>query len=214
MQDTIFENPEKQISLSNDKDDLGKVSFVLIKGHDKLHQAIELPKPAFSVESGREIFAKWVPVFEKISQTYLTDANGYDLIERDVFRNTNSEAFSSSFYPVDASITMHDFEKERAFTVWNDRPQAGSVQYDKSIKLLVQRAIGTNDRGGLYENLYANEGRSSEVLSVNFEIKAYDYKESGKWIAQRERGIMAISSQEYELMSVHEDLDYYKRQKN
>jgi hypothetical protein len=56
-----------------------------------------------------------------MAHTYQTDANGYDLIEREVFKNDN-EPFSASFYPVDASITMHDFYGKRSFTVWNDRP--------------------------------------------------------------------------------------------
>ncbi len=140
-------------TLSYHKRDLGKLSFILMKGHDKLYQSVQLPEPSIEPNSGREIFAKWEPKYDDIAHTFWTDANGYDLIERRVFTNDN-EPFSASFYPVDASITMHDFYGKRSFTVWNDRPQAGSVHYDKSIKLLVQRALLTNDHGGIGEKLY------------------------------------------------------------
>ena len=80
---------------------------------------------------------------------------------------------------------MHDFDGERSFSVWNDRPQAGSVHYDKSIKLLVQRALLTNDHGGIGEKLYKGRGVSDEILTVNFQVKAYPTSEAGKWIAAR-----------------------------
>lgn len=115
------------VPLSNDVSEMGKVSFILMKGHDKLHQTIQLPKLHISSTDGLEVFAKWEPQYDQIGHAFWTDANGYDLIEREVFRKDSDEAFSASFYPVDASITMHDYFGKRSFTVWNDRPQAGSV---------------------------------------------------------------------------------------
>lgn len=169
-----------------------------MKGHDRLHQSVQLPKPTLQEDSGREIFAKWEPKYEDIAHTFWTDANGYDLIERDVFKN-DSESFSASFYPVDASITMHDSIGERSFTVWNDRPQAGSVHYDKSIKLLVQRALLINDHGGIDELLYQDRGVPDQILTVNFQVKAYPSHEAGKWIATRKRSVVALSSFEQKL---------------
>ena len=99
------------------------------------------------------MFAKWVPEFEEIAHDFITDANGFELVSHEVFRN-GSAPFAASFVPVDASITMRDFAEASSFTVWNDRPQAGSVHYDKSIKLLLQRALRTNDHGGIPTKLY------------------------------------------------------------
>lgn len=85
---------------------------------------------------------------DQYSQTYFTDANGFDLIERSVMR-TDIDYFTKELYPVDASITMQDYAKTRAFTVWNDRPQAGSVHDDKSIKLLIDRRTKQHDNAGV-----------------------------------------------------------------
>ena len=56
----------------------------------------------------REIFAKWSVQINQQSPTYFTDANGFDLVERHVFK-TGIDKFSKMMYPVDASITMVDF---------------------------------------------------------------------------------------------------------
>ena len=42
-------------------------------------------------------------------------------------------------------------ESDSLFVVWNDRPQAGVVQYDSAIKLLVDRRVNTVDSGGVDE---------------------------------------------------------------
>ena len=97
----------------------GRASFILLKGHDKLHQEIELP--VLEARIGREFFAKWVPDFAFLDMQYLTDANGYDLVAREVFKS-GSASFSSSFYPVDNSITITDFGQLNSMTIWNDRP--------------------------------------------------------------------------------------------
>lgn len=85
---------------------------------------------------GREIFAKWVPKFDNIAPSFITDANGYDLVSHPTYVD-DSEYFSASFVPVDASITASDYARTRMVTIWNDRPQAGSVHGDGSINLLV-----------------------------------------------------------------------------
>lgn len=137
---------------SNHNGSVGRISFTLLRGHSKLHQSIDLPR--FSVDrgmAGREIFAKWVPHFMEIDEEYLTDANGFDLVSRKVYPKASLEYFSSAFFPVDASITIKSrvgagtTDTQKSLTVWNDRPQAGSVQYDKSIKLLIDRRVMTSD---------------------------------------------------------------------
>jgi len=47
---------------------------------------------------------------DQFSHTYFTDANGFDLIERDVMR-TDVDYFTKELYPVDASITMQNYAK-------------------------------------------------------------------------------------------------------
>ena len=64
---------------------LGRISFILMKGHSKLYQQVTLPR--FHVgqfEDGKEIFAKWTPHFDEVSSEYLTDSNGFDLITRKI----------------------------------------------------------------------------------------------------------------------------------
>ena len=56
----------------------------------------------------------------------------------------------------------------RLFTVWNDRPQAGSVHYDGSLKLLIDRQIKTQDRGGISEPMTSSAYRDQESLQLEF----------------------------------------------
>ena len=70
---------------------------------------------------GREVFATWVPDFKPIAHKFITDANGYDLVSHPVYQD-GSEPFAASFVPVDVSISASDYENNRMFTVWNDRP--------------------------------------------------------------------------------------------
>ena len=149
MNDCLLKHTQKY-GLKDDKTETGRISFTLLKGHDRLYQKIELP--LFKGAIGREFFAKWTSEYSFLDSQYLTDANAYDLVARDVFKS-GSGAFSSSFYPIDNSITMTDFDKLNSITIWNDRPQAGSVHDDKSIKLLIDRNIKSNDNGGIPELL-------------------------------------------------------------
>ena len=88
-----------------------------------------------------------------MGKEYWTDTNGYDLIKREVFQ-TLSKDFSASFYPVTSQITAMDASETKSFTVFNDRPQAGSVHYDKSIKLLIDRRVKSNDNGGIPDPMF------------------------------------------------------------
>ena len=123
-----------------------------MKDHDTVHLQIELPRmdPA---TSGREFFALWTPTYSVMSDEYLTDANGFDIVTRQVYKN-NSGPFSASFYPVTSSITMGDLQGQNSFTVWNDRAQAGSVHKEGGIKLLIDRRVRTNDIGGIPEVMW------------------------------------------------------------
>ena len=72
-------------------------------------------------------------------------------------------------FPVDASITAFNKSNDETFTVWNDRPQAGAVHYNGTIKLLIDRRVGTVDNGGVDDLMYEYE--TDEQLSLNFKVK-------------------------------------------
>ena len=99
--------------------------------------------------------------------------------------------------PVDVSITARDESKKKAFTVWNDRPQAGAVHYDKSVKLLIERAVRTKDKGGIGEEMYDGKHKPSEKQTFNFQVMAYPTEAGGKWLARRERTMLALNSNRY-----------------
>lgn len=70
----------------SDQKALGRIQFILMYGSKKLQQRIELPRFAINEQvGGREVFAKWTPDYESISEDYLTDVNGFSLIKRKVF---------------------------------------------------------------------------------------------------------------------------------
>ena len=58
-------------------------------------------------------------------------------------------------------------ESQSLFVVKNDRPQAGNVQYDNSINLLIDRRVRTIDGGGVDEKL---SDRQHEPLHHGFKI--------------------------------------------
>lgn len=74
-----------QVNKSPAEKDIGKISFILMKGHSKLHQTIDLPFYNERSEGDSEIFAVWTPAYEKISNQFFTDANGFDMKTRDVY---------------------------------------------------------------------------------------------------------------------------------
>lgn len=171
----------EKLQLKDKPEQTGRVSFMLLKGHDRVYQTVKLPL-YITPGLGREYFAKWTPEFEFIDSSYLTDANGYNLMSREVFKS-GTDQFSAAFFPVDTSITIRDFAKERSLTVWNDRPQAGSVQDDKSIKLLIDRFVKTVDDGGITEAMVPYRPKST--LDLHFSLRAYPTREEGTWLALR-----------------------------
>ena len=125
------------------------------------------------------------------------DANGYDIVKRDVFR-LGEEPFSSSFFPLDSSISLTDYAEENAFTVWNDRPQGGAVHSDKSIIINVQRYVKTIDNGGLPSSMYGSTHYPDDKTVLNFQIMAYPAPEMDNWTAPRTRTLMAVVADKYE----------------
>ena len=122
-----------------------------MKGHDEIHQTVTIPRIQCSADNSREIFGVWTPYFDRtqafrsdqISDEYITDAQGLELIKRKVYQD-KSEEFSKVFFPVDAVISMSDRNNKNSLTVWNDRPQAGAVMSNSDsggIKLLIDRRV-------------------------------------------------------------------------
>ena len=96
---------------------------------------------------------------------------------------------------------MTDFNRLNSITIWNDRPQAGSVHDDKSIKLLIDRKIKSNDNGGIPELL--QPFRPDVNLHLHFSLKAYPTEEQGKWLAKRSRSLQTFHSDAFELKKSH-----------
>lgn len=82
--------------------------MTLIEGNEKIHQLIDLPRldPG---EEGREIFATWKSDLQGMSDTYFTDSNAFELIERRVFMDNEDDVFSSSFNPVNSFICQLNY---------------------------------------------------------------------------------------------------------
>ena len=116
--------------------------------------------------------------------------------------------FSSTFYPVDSSITLSDSLGEKSLTVWNDRPQAGAVHYDGSLKLLIDRAPKTKDYGGIPQSLFPFQ---HNALHLNFALAVYETQErSQRWLAQRNRGLQAFSFPNFSYLVIFKDLKVQK----
>ena len=131
--------------------DQGRIQFLLMSGRSELYQRIELPRLNHG-KQGREIFAKWIPAYIRLEREFLTDSNRMGQVRRQIAAK-NTQWFSETFYPVDESITILGEDNQRSLTIRNDRPQAGTVHYDKSVKLLIDRRVSTTDKGGITENL-------------------------------------------------------------
>lgn len=92
------------------------------------------------------------------------------MVKRKVFDEVDEAPFASTFYPIDSVISMSDKEKVNSLTIWNDRPQAGTVHYDGRMKLLIDRRTKLRDFGGLPESMitvYPNN------LVLNFRVKLH-----------------------------------------
>ena len=147
-------------------------------------------------DGSHEVLATWKMQYDQISETYLTDANGYDLMKREAYQD--GDYFTGDFYPVDSSITVNEGAGDRSMTIWNDRPQAGSVQMaDGSVKLLVQRNLVTHDSGGVNEGMYHRHFEKVEPLELSFKLLAQRQSEHGSWMARRERDLMAFSTDNF-----------------
>ena len=158
-----------------------------MKGHDEVHQTLIMPRLTTKAYLSREIFAVWTPYFNgeafsknSMNSSFFTDAQGFELMKRKVFDDNDGVEFAASFYPVDSLISVQNNAGNRALTVWNDRPQAGSVHSNEQsggIKLLVDRRISTNDKGGVPEVLYH---RQKSDLVTNFRFKMHNHQSAEK----------------------------------
>ena len=90
-----------------------RVTVILVRGDDRLHQRVYLLNYKERTEHA-EVFAVWKPYYDGLDQTYYTDANAFDMVERQVHDcYYGKENFGSAFYPVDASITAVDSAQAR-----------------------------------------------------------------------------------------------------
>ena len=66
-----------------------------MKGSKGVHHKVDLPRFEFEKQNGREIFATWKPFYDPIESAYasisnefVTDANGLELINRTVWKGS------------------------------------------------------------------------------------------------------------------------------
>lgn len=150
----------------------GRITLRIQRGYDEIHQRIELPRLPFNSLTGREILASWQPIFKNssVSYDYFTDSNGFEMVKRKVFDEVDEAPFASTFYPIDSVISMSDKENVNSLTIWNDRPQAGTVHYDGRMKLLIDRRTKLKDFGGLPETMIMDIPNN---LVLHFRVKLH-----------------------------------------
>lgn len=141
-----------------------------------------------------------------INAKYLTDANGLELVERDVFVG-GSAPFSSSFFPVDSVIAAFDTDRLQSFTVHNDRPQAGSVHDDRQIKLLIDRRVTTNDNGGIPNKMHLNYDYD---LILNFRLSMQKADRIDPSQTLRKRNILALETSKFKTVPKSPYLSEYE----
>lgn len=142
-------------------------------------------------EKGREIFATWKPDLHGMSDSYFTDANAFELVERRVFMDDEADVFASSFNPVNSLICQPNYVHTRFFGVQNDRPQGGSVHNDGKIKLNIARRLITMDAGGLPASM---ELDLYDILTLRFELTPDGEMPLANDYAQRKRNLLATLS--------------------
>ena len=192
-------------------DKLGRITLRIFKNQDVIHQKIQLPRLNFPEKAGREILASWQPIFtdengdkdKKKSHLFHTDANGFELIQRRVAgENSLNYSFAKTFYPVDSVIKYHNQKHNHTISVWNDRPQAGTVHYDGNVRLLIDRRNQLQDEGGMPHPLKMD---FPDDLILNFKIKMHPFVENSPSDAQRLRSLQAMQFKEYGIAQVLAD---------
>ena len=72
---------------------------------------------------------------------------------------------------------------DSALTIWNDRPQAGSVHAEnKSILLLVDRQLKTRDFGGI-DKVSHPYRPVDKYLDLHFRLQFQKVEDQGAWMA-------------------------------
>ena len=150
--------------------------------------------------AGREIFATWTPKFKidrgQIRFEYYTDSNAFELGKRPIRDESDNLAFSETLRPVDSVIKMCDHKKTTMLSVWNDRPQAGAVHDDGTMKLLIDRRTKLQDLASLGSMVMDRE----DDLVLNFRVKMSPYEETSPSCAQRVRSLFGTQSQSFAAM--------------
>ena len=85
-------------------------------------------------------------------------------------KNLPKHTIAANFYPVTTGIMIENPDQNMQMTVMNDRSQAGSVNKESRVELLLNRKIVTDDDLGVVEDL---DERDQKHLSVNVSAKFY-----------------------------------------
>ena len=130
-------------------------------------------------------------------------------MKRPIHDESDNLAFSETFRPVDSVIKMCDHKKTTMLSVWNDRPQAGAVHDDGTMKLLIDRRTKLQDLASLGSMVMDRE----DDLVLNFRVKMSPYEETSPSCAQRERSLLGVQSRSFAAMKslAHRHADEYKK---
>lgn len=98
---------------------------------------------------------------------FYTDTNGSLMIKRikDTrlgWKYDKDEAVADNFYPVNSVISIKD--KNRIFSVWNDRSQSATSINQGEIFLILNRKSSRDDKRGLADGVYESRNRNGDYL--------------------------------------------------
>jgi lysosomal alpha-mannosidase len=98
---------------------------------------------------------------------FFTDTNGSMMIRRvkDTrlgWEYNKDEPVADNFYPVNSVISIRD--KQRIFSVWNDRSQSASSINQGEIFLILNRKSSRDDKRGLADGLYEQRNSRGDYL--------------------------------------------------
>ncbi|XP_066143340.1 lysosomal alpha-mannosidase-like [Euwallacea fornicatus] len=121
--------------------------------------------------NGIEVISRFTVEDFKNNETFYTDSNGREMIERKLnYRptftyNSTVEPVTSNYYPVTSKIVIKDQEKKLQVAVLNERSQGGSSLGEGQIELMVHRRLLKDDNKGVAEPLNETEFGDQGVVA-------------------------------------------------
>lgn len=173
-----------------------KVTVRLYAGSDNVETEYTVGPVPIDDDMGKEVIARYTTDLTGCNQTFYTDSNGREFVERRVnYRPTwklnVTEPVAGNFYPVNAAYTLKDDARQLAILV--DRSQAGGMVANAAAELMVHRRILFDDSRGVGEPLnettsitpYPNPKRLGTGLIITGKHYLQVTKPAGAFAAMR-----------------------------